>query len=85
MLGAGRETKDSAIDYSAGIIIHKKTGEAVKQGEVMATLYADDAQLFEAAAAEYRAAVRIEDEKPKKEPLIYARVTADAVERFDLT
>ncbi|KFA57615.1 pyrimidine-nucleoside phosphorylase [Mageeibacillus indolicus] len=85
MLGAGRETKDSAIDYSAGIIIHKKTGEAVKQGEVMATLYADKEQLFEAAAAEYLAAVRIEDEKPKKEPLIYARVTADAVERFDLT
>ena len=26
MLGAGRETKDSGIDFAAGIIIHKKSG-----------------------------------------------------------
>ena len=36
MLGAGRETKDSEIDYTAGIIIEKKTGDYVKKGERIA-------------------------------------------------
>ena len=39
LLGAGRETKESEIDYSAGIIMQKKVGDNVKAGEVIATLY----------------------------------------------
>ena len=31
VLGAGRETKDSAIDFSAGIILHKKYGDKVSK------------------------------------------------------
>jgi thymidine phosphorylase len=34
-LGAGRVTKDDAIDFTAGIIIEKKTADAVKAGEVI--------------------------------------------------
>ena len=45
-LGAGRATKDSVIDYSAGIILDKKTGSAVKSGEVIARLYANDESFF---------------------------------------
>ncbi len=49
ILGAGRETKESMIDPSAGIKIYHKTGEYVKKGEVLATLYAsDENKLFEA-------------------------------------
>ena len=33
MLGAGRTIKDGPIDYSAGIIMHKKTGDAITEGE----------------------------------------------------
>lgn len=36
MLGAGRETKESTIDNSAGILVKKKTGEYVKKGDVLA-------------------------------------------------
>lgn len=39
ILGAGRETKESAIDYSAGIIMKKKLGDRVQKGDVIATLY----------------------------------------------
>lgn len=39
MLGAGRETKEDALDFSAGIRFHKKSGYAVKIGEPVATLY----------------------------------------------
>lgn len=45
-LGAGRATKDSVIDYSAGIILEKKTGNAVKTGDVIARLYANDESFF---------------------------------------
>ena len=38
-LGAGRETLNSKIDYTAGIIVHKNVGDKVKRGEVLMTLY----------------------------------------------
>ena len=38
-LGAGRATKDSLIDYSAGIILKKKIGDKVETGECIAELY----------------------------------------------
>jgi len=39
VLGAGREKKGDAIDYGAGIVLHKKTGDQIKKGDVVATLY----------------------------------------------
>ena len=41
-LGAGRIKKEDSIDFAAGIIMHKKLGDAVKAGEPICTLYADD-------------------------------------------
>ena len=39
LLGAGRETKQSIIDPTAGVILHKKIGDAVQIGDVIAELY----------------------------------------------
>lgn len=39
LLGAGRETKESSIDYSAGLYMRKKLGDPVRRGDVIATLY----------------------------------------------
>ena len=39
LLGAGREAKDSIIDPTAGIILHKKIGDSVQQGDVIAELH----------------------------------------------
>ncbi len=38
-LGAGRKTKESSIDYSAGIIIEKEYGDHVEKDEKIMTLY----------------------------------------------
>ena len=43
MLGAGRETKDSQIDFAAGIILKKKVGDYVEAGEPICLLYTSDA------------------------------------------
>ena len=80
MLGAGRETKDSQIDYSAGIILKKKTGEWVRKGDKIAILYASDQTLFNQAEERLKESIQISRECPQKQPLIYARVTGSKVE-----
>lgn len=80
MLGAGREKKEDAIDPLAGIVLCKKTGDYVKKGETLAVLYTSEESRLKDAEAKYFESVKIKGEKPKKEPLIYARVTKDGVE-----
>ena len=65
MLGAGRTIKDGPIDYSAGIVMHKKTGDSVTVGESIATLYASDESLFTNAAQTYIEAITIGNTAPK--------------------
>ncbi len=73
-LGAGRKTKDSVIDHSAGIILNKKRGDSVKAGEVIATLYASDEALFAEGEALIRESLTISDKNPEKSPLIYKTI-----------
>ena len=82
LLGAGRIKKEDSIDFAAGIIMHKKMGDAVKAGEPICTLYADDEALFAAAEEMYVGGLTIGAEKPEVPPLIYARVTSEGVEHF---
>lgn len=82
MLGAGRVTKESEIDYTAGIALLKKVGQSVAEGEVMAVLYTSKEELFTASLEEFLSAVTIGDDKPEAEPLIYARITKSGVERL---
>lgn len=74
MLGAGRTVKDGPIDMTAGIVMHKKTGDSIAEGDVIATLYADDESLFEGAAHAYIQALTIGLEKPVSRDTILAIV-----------
>ena len=78
LLGAGRETKESVIDHAAGIRLVKKTGDAVKTGEAIAELHANDESLLAPAASRYLSALAIEDAPCEKRPLIFARVTKES-------
>lgn len=73
-LGAGRNTIEDEIDYSAGIILTKKTGDFVEEGEVIATLYSNDESSFEKAAKMIVDSTEIQKKKPKEEPLVYCTV-----------
>jgi len=70
MLGAGRITKESPIDPVAGIVLEKKPGDAVKQGDVILTLHANDSTLFEQAVQRLDEAITISDTMPEMLPLI---------------
>ncbi|MDE6892338.1 MAG: pyrimidine-nucleoside phosphorylase [Lachnospiraceae bacterium] len=49
MLGGGRETKESVIDLSVGIVLEKKVGDKVNAGDVLAWLHANDSEKLKAA------------------------------------
>ncbi len=82
ILGAGRETKESEIDYVAGIKLLKKTGDYVEVGDTIATLYSSSFAGFSQATKIINNAYTIEKEQPEQEKLILARVTKDCVEIF---
>lgn len=42
MLGAGRETQDSEIDLSVGIVLRKKIGDKIKKGESLLTIHTNN-------------------------------------------
>ncbi|MCX8617224.1 pyrimidine-nucleoside phosphorylase [Gilliamella sp. B2923] len=44
-LGAGRATKDDVIDPAVGIVLHKKVGDKVEQGEALLTIHANTDKL----------------------------------------
>lgn len=54
--GAGRATKEDSVDLSAGIYVHKKIGDRVCKGDVLATLYGNDETKLDNALNEARAA-----------------------------
>ena len=72
-LGAGRKTKDDVIDYTAGIITHKKCGEYVKKGDLLATIHTNHEEYSE-QIDEIKHAFKICDEKGKVYPTIYGVV-----------
>lgn len=74
-LGAGRITKDDVIDFTAGIKLIKKTGDAVKCGDVIAILYTNNEKSIEAAENEFLSGVKFGDEAQKAEPLVYKTVS----------
>ena len=70
ILGGGRETKESTIDLSVGLILHKKVGDKVEKGESLATIYANDEGKCEQATERFLAAYTITNVKKETEPLI---------------
>ncbi len=70
-LGAGRNTAEDRIDFSAGILLTKKTGDHVRAGEELATLFTGNRAAFAPAEQILLSATEITDERPLDEPLVY--------------
>lgn len=75
ILGGGRETKESVIDLSVGLVLQKKTGDYVKAGEPLVQLHANDERKAEEAEKRFLAACVISDAAPEKTPLIKAVIS----------
>lgn len=69
-LGAGRTYKDEVIDLSAGIIMHCTLGDRVKEGDVIAELYAKDIHKCHAGAYILTDAIEISENESQPLPTI---------------
>lgn len=82
ILGGGRENKDSIIDLSVGIQIHKKLGDKVLKGEVLATLYGNDEPKMLLAKKRLQDSYSIDYNQPNERKYIYGIVTKNGYEPF---
>lgn len=71
LLGGGRETKESQIDLSVGIVLVKKTGDIVKKGETIAVLHGNTTAQIQEARERLVHAYQIGRKKPAKRSLIW--------------
>lgn len=70
ILGGGRETKESSIDLSVGIVLEKKVGDYVKKGETLALIHANDEKKRKDCEERLLAAYRISSEKKDRTSVI---------------
>ena len=82
ILGAGRETKEDKLDLSAGIILKKKVGDFVNEGDTLAELHFNRENKLEEATRRFKNAYIISEEKPELKKLIYGVVTKDGISKF---
>jgi pyrimidine-nucleoside phosphorylase len=68
--GAGREKKESDIDYGAGIYLEKTYGDAVQKGKSLAVVYASTEAKAEEAATLLQKSFRISKQEPPKRKMI---------------
>ncbi|MBQ7125470.1 thymidine phosphorylase [bacterium] len=80
ILGAGRDKKSDSIDYSVGIYLNKKSGEAVSVGEVLYTIYSNDPEKTKIAQKYCDEAFSIRDSKPALNDIIYDVIKASEVD-----
>ncbi|HZK09783.1 MAG TPA: thymidine phosphorylase [Clostridia bacterium] len=74
ILGAGRKTKDEAIDLTAGIYLPFKIGDYIKKGDLLAKLYSSRKNVFTDSEAKLLSSIVLNQNKVKSHKLIRALV-----------
>lgn len=70
-LGAGRETKADKIDFQAGIIMNKKIGDKVEEGEILAFIHTNDESKIQDATKRLQASfLTKKDDNTKSKAII---------------
>ena len=80
ILGAGRESKESKIDLTAGLVLHKKIGDEVSKNDVLATLYTNKEEAIIQAKNVLLSSIQYSTSYVEKPKLIKAIVTSNGVE-----
>ena len=74
LLGAGRATKDDAIDPEVGLKMQVRLGDSIKEGEELGRLFINRRENCERAANLVRESVAVADQPPPMSPLIHDRI-----------
>ena len=70
-LGAGRKKKGERVDHAVGIVLHKKIGDSVDQGEDLCTIHAQSEDAAQRAEATLLEAYDWQDHPVEPPPLVY--------------
>ncbi|MGC4852092.1 thymidine phosphorylase [Micromonospora sp. DT4] len=73
-LGAGRARKEDPVSVPAGVVLHKRPGDAVRAGDPLYELRAEDPSRIPAALAEATRAVHIAPTAPAAAALVIERI-----------
>ena len=71
VLGAGRATKEDSIDPAVGLVMHKRVGDPIEQGEAICTLYVNDETNLTDAMETMLEAVKIGTKPGHVSPMVY--------------
>ncbi|MGH3005746.1 MAG: thymidine phosphorylase [Gaiellaceae bacterium] len=69
-LGAGRVTKDDAIDHAAGVVCLAKRGDRVEPGQPLAEVHARDDDSARRGVAEVQACYLVGPDAPEQRPIV---------------
>jgi pyrimidine-nucleoside phosphorylase len=81
MTGAGRENKESQLDYSAGIVLNKKVGDIVRNGDIIAYIHSNKENNDE-ITEKLKLAYTISEEKIEKQEIIYGYVDDEGYHKY---
>jgi thymidine phosphorylase len=74
-LGAGRERKEDAVQFGAGIELHHQLGAEVSAGDALMTLFTDTPEKFERAIEIAESGISISEALPAERKLILGRIS----------
>lgn len=77
ILGGGRQTKESEIDLTVGIILEKHLGDKITKSDIIATLYANDMEKLSEAKERFVHAYTLSDEDKFNNNIVYEVITKD--------
>jgi len=75
LLGGGRATKREDIDHAVGVVLHRKIGDYVEEGQPLLTIHASNCAKVAGARQRLLASYRWSDE-PVKPPLLIHRIVS---------
>lgn len=75
ILGGGRETKESGIDLTVGLILEKKKGDYAKKGDTLAYIHANSWEKLEEAKIRFLNAYTFSKEPVESTPFIKGIIT----------
>ena len=81
-LGGGRETKESKIDSSVGIVLKKKVGEKVEKNDVVATIHANSIEKLKAAKERFEAAYDFSKTPANKQRLVKWIISKNGAKKY---
>lgn len=74
-LGAGRERKEDAVQFGAGVELHVQQGEMIQKGQPLLTLFTDTPERFDRALESLEGAVEYSENAPEPRQIILGKVS----------